>query len=328
MMAPMILRCRLFWLIIFVLAQPVINLSVASPQQPSEAVASQSTIKAVASIRPLHSLLSQLMQGVAEPALLLDQNQSPHHFSLRPSQRSTLSHADIFFWVGEPLESFMPRVLRAIPEKVKTISIIDNKKLQLLEPRSAQVPADDHSHSHHSHGHHDETVDPHIWLSVDNALVIARQMHTELLKADAENSVRYTSNLQALNKKLLQLKKQISTSLKNKTFNYLVYHDAFQYFENTLNIKPLAAISNDEEQAPGVRHLSLINKIIKNNAINCIIFNTATLPAVARNLVKPKNIRPIFIQPLGQNLDTGPELYFQLMKSLAHGYQQCSQASL
>jgi len=288
-----------------------------SPSSKLKLETSQPTIRVVASIRPIHSLLSQLMQGVAEPILLLDQNQSAHHFSLRPSQRNTLSHADIFFWVGEPLESFMPRVIKALPRQVKTVALIANKKLQLLEPRSAD--------QQHNHGHGDTPIDPHIWLSIDNALLMAEQMRQVLVIRDPARQATYQQNFQHLKTRILELKQLITKSLNSKDFNYLVYHDAFQYFEAGLNIAPLAAISNDEEHAPGMRHLVFINQLIHQKNISCIIFNTSQAPAVARKLTQSGNIQQLFVQPLGQNFNPGPELYFQLISSLASAYQQCSQ---
>jgi len=320
MMAPMILRSHLYRLIFFI-AGLCLSSSVvaATPEQPTKLKpqSSQKTISVVASIRPLHSLLSQLMQGVAEPVLLLDQNQSAHHFSLRPSQRNTLSHADIIFWIGEPLESFMPRVMKALPRQVKTVALIANKKLHLLQPRSADA--------HHQHGHGQTSIDPHIWLSVDNALAMAGQMLQVLSQSDPEHTANYQENFRQLKSKLHQLKQQLATSLSSKNFNYLVYHDAFQYFEAELKIAPLAAISNDEEHAPGMRHLVFINQLINKKSISCIIFNTSQPPAVARKLTKAGSIQQLFVQPLGQSFKAGPELYFELMSSLAKAYQQCSQ---
>lgn len=315
MMAPMILRSHLHRLIFF-LAGICLSTSphAATPEQSAKLETSQSTIRVVASIRPVHSLLSQLTQGVAEPVLLLDQNQSAHHFSLRPSQRNTLSHADVFFWVGEPLESFMPRVIKALPRQVKTVALISNKKLHLLEPRSAN----DHGHGHTS-------IDPHIWLSVENALAMAEQMQQVLVSHDPGHRTTYEHNYLQLKNRLVQLQQRLAQSLNSKNFDYLVYHDAFQYFEAALKIAPLAAISDDEEHAPGMRHLVSINQLINKKNISCIIFNTSQPPAVARKLTKAGSIQQLFVQPLGQNIKAGPELYFDLMSSLASAYQQCSQ---
>ena len=325
MMAPMILRSRLFRLIFLIHVSFIASASFAASDQGIHKRNNEMTV--VASIRPLHSLLSQLMQNVAQPVLLLDQNQSPHHFSLRPSQRNTLSRADIFFWVGEELESFMPRVINAMPRQVKTIALLENKKLDLLSPRADAPHSSGHSSAHssgHSHDQAHHAIDPHIWLSVDNAITISEHMYRVLVDSQPKLAAIYLKNFQSLKTKLQALKQQITQGISSRTFNYLVYHDAFQYFEAGLKIAPMAAISNDEEQPPGMRHLLFINRLIKQKNIQCIIFNTSQPPAVARNLVKSANMQQVFIQPLGQNYPPGPDLYFDLMNDLYKGYQQCS----
>ena len=321
----MILRCRLLLLVLFI---PALTLAAEqSHTKPELKPLTHSKLKVVATIRPLHSLLSFIMQGTGEPLLLLDQSQSVHHYSLRPSQRSTLAHADILFWVGEALETFMPRVLTAIPKNVQIVELIETKNLLLLEPRAA---ADGHKEasedSHHGH-HHEGNIDPHIWLSIDNALLMAAKMTDTLSAADPAHAKIYQANFKNLSARLKKLKNEIRLRFKKSDFNYLVYHDAFQYFEQLLDIKPLAAISTDEEQAPGVRHLSEVNHLIASNKVECLIYNTPTLPSVTRSLLNYKNMQTIFLDPLGQNLEAGSGLYFELLNSLAKGYQQCQKSS-
>lgn len=273
----MILRCYLLLLIFFT---PVVV--QAADSRPSSSLTEQahtSKLKVVATIRPIHSLLSFIMQGAAKPILLLDQTQSAHHYSLRPSQRSTLAHADILFWVGESLEGFMPRVINSLPKKVRVIELIETKGLNLLEPRSS------HESASHHHGHHHGSIDPHIWLSTNNALVLAKNMAHTLIALDPTRQKLYNNNLEKLRTRLTKQKINIAKTFNKPDFKYLVYHDAFQYFEKQINVSPLIAISTDEEQAPGVRHLSRVNKTIVNNTINCLIYNTPTLPSIARNLI-------------------------------------------
>lgn len=309
----MILRCCLLLLVFFAsTAVQAVELSSSSSLIDHVKV---KKLKVVATIRPIHSLLSFIMQGTTEPLLLLDQTQSAHNYSLRPSQRSTLAHADMVFWVGESLESFMPRVLNSLPKKVPVIELMDSKNLVLLKPRS-----DDEATAHqHNHGH--GSLDPHIWLSIDNALILATEMSLALTLLDPANKAIYNNNLRKLTLRLATKKRKIRKIFSHANFKFMVYHDAFQYFEKQINVKPLIAISTNEEQAPGVRHLSQVNKLIVSNKVNCVIYNTISLPAIARNLIN--NIRQIHIDPLAQSFKTGPELYFNLLDSLANGYQQC-----
>lgn len=329
----MILRCCLFLLVFFT----SVATNAAEANQPGAQMravtehAHAKKLTVVATIRPVHSLLSFIMQGTDKPILLLDQTSSVHHYSLRPSQRRTLAHADILFWIGEPLESFMPRVINSLPRKVQTIELIETKGLALLEPRSAKTEAegDAHKHDQHSHdslhgAHHDEHVDPHIWLSIDNALTMATQMAKTLSQSNPALKALYFTNLKKLAERLSNEKKRLLKSFHQSDFNFLVYHDAFQYFETQINIKPLIAISTDEERTPSIKQLRKVNKVIANNSINCLIYNTSTLPSITRSLQK-NNMSKIYIDPLGQSFTPGADLYFNLLESLASRYQQCQQ---
>ena len=64
-------------------------------------------IKVVASIKPIHSLVSYLMDGIGKPDLIVDGYASPHGFAMKPSHAKMLQNADLIFWVGEDLENFL-----------------------------------------------------------------------------------------------------------------------------------------------------------------------------------------------------------------------------
>ena len=74
-------------------------------------------VKVVTSIKPLHSLASYLMDGVGKPDLIVDGFASPHGFSMKPSHAKMLQNADLVFWVGEDLESFLEKPLSSIAKK-------------------------------------------------------------------------------------------------------------------------------------------------------------------------------------------------------------------
>ena len=92
-------------------------------------------IKVVASIKPIHSLASYLMDGVTKPKLIVDGYSSPHGFALKPSHAKMLQEADIIFWVGEDLENFMEKPLDSIAKKADKIELLEIKGLNKLKFR-------------------------------------------------------------------------------------------------------------------------------------------------------------------------------------------------
>ena len=110
-------------------------------------------VKVVTSIKPLHSLASYLMDGVAKPDLIVDGYASPHGFAMKPSHAKMLQNADLIFWVGEDLESFLEKPLESIAKKAEKIELMGIKGLNVLKFRERNI-FDEHD-DHDDHDDHD-----------------------------------------------------------------------------------------------------------------------------------------------------------------------------
>ena len=120
-------------------------------------------IKVVASIKPIHSLATYLMEGVAKPKLIVDGYASPHGFALKPSHAKMLQEADLIFWVGEDLENFLEKPLNTIAKKAENIELMEIKGLNKLKFRERNIfdGHDDHDHGHKEDKHKEEDHDDH-----------------------------------------------------------------------------------------------------------------------------------------------------------------------
>ena len=83
------------------------------------------SLKVVASIKPIHSLVAGVMQGVAEPLLLVPGGASPHDYSLKPSEVRALAQANLVFWIGPELERFMVRPLASTDPPVRAVALLE-----------------------------------------------------------------------------------------------------------------------------------------------------------------------------------------------------------
>ncbi|MCG8428454.1 MAG: zinc ABC transporter substrate-binding protein, partial [Chromatiales bacterium] len=155
--------------------------------------------KVVVSIKPIHSLVAGVMEGVAEPELLIRGGQSPHTFSLAPSDARKLSKADMVVWVGERLETPLAKTLQAIADDAKVIELISQPGMQRVAMREGGAwdkhnhdEHDQHEHGEHEPKHdeaehadaHEDGVDPHLWLSPKNAAQIVRVVSEHLIQVD------------------------------------------------------------------------------------------------------------------------------------------------
>ena len=300
-------------------------------------------IKVVASIKPIHSLASYLMDGVGKPDLIVDGYASPHGFAMKPSHAKMLQNADLIFWIGEDLESFLEKPLNSIAKKAEKIELMEIKGLNKLEFRERNIfeGHDDHGHAEHKkkedehkeHGHkedkHDDhhehahgEHDPHIWLDPMNAKVILKEMAEHLIENDQKNASTYKANLKKALKDLDKLTKKVKSDL-NKDFKSIVFHDAYQYFEKRFDVNVLGAFTVNTDVLPGAEQLSEIREIIEHDKVSCVFSEPQFNPDIINAVAKDMNIKTGVLDPLGATLTPGKTLYFDLISNMSKSFKSC-----
>ena len=313
-----------------------------------------SEIKVVASIKPIHSLASYLMDGIAKPDLIVDGYASPHGFAMKPSHAKMLQNADLIFWVGEDLESFLEKPLSSIAKKAEKIELMQIKGLNVLEFRERNIfdDHDDHDHDGHAkkkkddhddhddHGHkkkddhddHDDhdgheghahgEFDPHIWLDPINAKVILNEMVEHLIENDPKNEAKYKSNLDKALKDIDKLTIDVMTELSNSVSS-IVFHDAYQYFEKRFNVNILGAFTVNTDVMPGAEQLAEIREIIEHDKVACVFSEPQFNPDIIKAVAKDMNIKTGVVDPLGATLNPGKNLYFDLIRNMSASFKGC-----
>ena len=299
-------------------------------------------IKVVASIKPIHSLASYLMDGVGKPDLIVDGYASPHGFAMKPSHAKMLQNADLIFWIGEDLESFLEKPLNSIAKKAEKIELMEIKGLNKLEFRERNIfeGHDEHGHDEHKkedehkeHGHkedkHDDhhehahgEHDPHIWLDPMNAKVILKEMAEHLIENDQKNASTYKANLKKALKDLDKLTKKVKSEL-NKDFKSIVFHDAYQYFEKRFDVNVLGAFTVNTDVLPGAEQLSEIREIIEHDKVSCVFSEPQFNPDIINAVAKDMNIKTGVLDPLGATLTPGKTLYFDLISNMSKSFKSC-----
>ena len=209
-------------------------------------------VKVVASIKPIHSLASYVMDGVGKPDVIVDGYNSPHGFSMKPSHAKMIENADLIIWVGEDLETFLEKPLDTIAKKAKIVEVMDTKGIQKLKFREKNIfeEHDDHGHKKDKHddheGHHHGEHDPHVWLDPVNAKAIVKEIASQLVQIDSKNSSTYKANSKKAIAEIDQLIKDIKKDI-NKKSRFVVFHDAYQYFENRFGITVLGGLTVNTE---------------------------------------------------------------------------------
>ena len=309
-------------------------------------------IKVVTSIKPVHSLVSGVMVGVGVPSLIIDGAGSPHTYSLKPSQAKQLQDAKLVFWMGDELETFLEGPIENIAQNATAIKLIDAHGLKKIKFREGGM-FDDHGHDDHDehdhekhddhddekhakkehddHGDHDGhddhghgEFDPHVWLDPVNAKAIVHEIEEALVKADPEHASIYETNAHKMMEKLDTLTAELREELEPvHEKGFIVFHDAYQYFEQRFDLAAIGSITVSPEAMPGAERVSeLREKILELNA-TCVFSEPQFEPKLVETLVEGTGARTGVLDPLGATLAKGPGLYFQLIRNMASSLKKC-----
>jgi zinc transport system substrate-binding protein len=195
--------------------------------------------------------------------------------------------------------------------------------------------AHDHDHGHgHDHGHdHDHgkekaegvlSFDPHVWLDPENAKAMAAAVAAELAKADPANSEIFTKNAEAFARSLDTLSGQIAADLTAvRAAPYVVFHDAYQYFEKRFGLSPAGSISDVSAKAPSAKRLREIRGKIKEVKAACVFREPQYDGKVVATVVEGTGAKAGVLDPLGADIQPGPEAYHQLLSRLSGDLRAC-----
>ncbi|MCW1753140.1 zinc ABC transporter substrate-binding protein [Rhizobium sp. 1AS12] len=292
----------------------------------------------VTSIKPIHSLVSAIMQGVGEPELIVDGAASPHTYNLKPSNARALQDAKVIFWVGPGLEAFLEKPLQALGRDASIAALDDAPGLVKLPFREggAFEPHDDgdehdsasaapeHEHDHAEADHDHGAFDTHLWLDPMNAKAMAAMITTTLVAADPANALTYQGNAKALDDKLDALDTEIKgmvAPVKDKPF--IVFHDAYQYFEHRYGIRVAGSITVSPETIPGAERVSEIHRKVGELGATCVFAEPQFEPRLVNVVIEGTRAKSGVLDPEAATLKAGPDLYFNLMRGIANSMKDC-----
>ena len=312
--------------------------------------------KVVASIAPIHSITAAIMAGIAKPDLLVEPTGSPHSTQLRPSQVSDLQDADLIVWIGPNLEAFLDKPIDTLPKTAHVLTLADAAGLKFLPVREGgnweRHNHDDHDHEgeehdaheghehehdaheghehehehEHEHGedHDDHHDDPHVWLDPLNAIQMARAITVELTELDPDNGKAYASNEKAFVEKLNSVIEETTASLKGLSDKpYFVFHDAYQYFEHRFGTNATGSVTLHPGVNPGAARVREIHQKLKDANAVCLFSEPQFSPKILSVLAEGTSAGISQLDPIGANLEPGPDLYANLIEYNANQLSKC-----
>ena len=294
----------------------------------SKTVVADSNLKVLVTIKPFHSLVSAVMEGVSEPLLLLKGNDSPHSYSLKPSSAKVLQESDIVFWGGRAIEGFLFKTFSVLVKPDKLVSLLGIDGINLLEFRDFTKFSNHQVFSTNEKLKFDNNInirfDPHIWLDPYNAKTILNGIVQILSKLDPNNAKTYIKNGEKYKLLLDKLDKMLSLKIiEVSSVPFLVLHDAFQYLEWRYGLKNVGVFEINKSFGMSIKRMTKIREKIKKEKIVCVFSEPNISQKLLKTAVEGTNTRIGILDPLGVNINKGPELYFTLLTNLVVSLRKC-----
>lgn len=287
----------------------------------STITAAEANVRVLTSIKPLQLIAAAVQDGVAVPEVLLPPGASPHNYALRPSDVRRVQEADLLYWIGPDMETFLPRVLSGRSKASVPVESLPGMHLRHF---TASAEHHDDDEDEHDHDHRPGSVDAHLWLSSLNARVIAAKMAADLSQADPANAARYESNVKAFSARLDALDakiKQRVAGISDK--QYFVFHEAFDYFEEAYGLKHAGVFAVSSEVQPGAQHVAAMRARLTEFGKTCVFSEPPLRPRLADTLSAGLPVKLAELDGLGGYTPATAQGYEQLLSKLADDLAGC-----
>jgi zinc transport system substrate-binding protein len=271
----------------------------------------------LATIKPIHSLVAAVMKGVDRPELLIQGAQSEHSYALKPSDADKIGRARIVFEVGPDLETYLVRPLTTLAPKAKIVALERAPGVRLLQARRGGLweSGDDPNEG---------PTDPHIWLDPENAIAMTRAIAAALTGVDPAHAAAYATNRDHEVARISATEARLRTALSPlRGRSYLVFHDAYRYFEHRFDLTAVGAVTVAPERPVGPRRIEMLRANILNSKIACVFREPQFSPRLIDTLVAGSPVKTGILDPLGATLAPGPDLYQNLLQGLSDSLTEC-----
>lgn len=289
----------------------------------------ESTTTVATSIKPVSMIVKAIGGDKVEITQIVSNSASPHDFALRPSDLNKIHKADLVVWVGESLEPFLEKPI-ANSQHAKTaiewMTLVGTEENGIEEEEHHGDEEEGHEgeRDQHNLGHHHEGLDPHVWLDLNNALALAKSITLKLSALNPEEKTYFQTNLLSFEHSLDLADKENRRLLSNlNDVNYVVFHDAYGYFEAHYGLDHLANISLSPERKPGAKKIVAIRKLMKEEEVACIFSEVQFNPAIVNALVDGTKVKSIELDPLGSRIKMDKNAYPAFLRQMSTQFSHC-----
>jgi zinc transport system substrate-binding protein len=269
----------------------------------------------LATIKPVHSLVAAVMEGVGTPDLLIGGAGSPHSYALKPSDAFKIERAALIFEIGPDVETYLTQPLATLGSHGRVVALERAPDVRLLPARRGGLWQADSE---------DGPNDPHSWLDPENAVAMTDAIAAALAQTDPGHAAAYRANAARETATLAALDKELAANLAPlRERPYLVFHDAYRYFEARYGLDAAGAVTVGPDRPVGPRRVEELRQAIARQHISCLFLEADIPPKLADTLAEGNALKTGELDEVGARLTPGPGLYPALLRGIAHALTQC-----
>ena len=283
----------------------------------------------VVSLKPIHSLVAGVMGEAGKPRLLLKGTASPHTYQMRPSDARALAEADLIVWVGESMETFLHRAVENLGSRSRVVTLHEVPGIHLLRNREGGIwEDDDHEEPHvderEDHGHEHDEFNMHFWLDPDNAGRIVDEVAAALIFLDPARTATWRANAAATRKRIADLHASLEARLAPvRGQAFVVFHDAYQYFERAYRLNGKGAVAVDPARAPSAKRLVELRAALAEHKVRCVFTEPQFEPDLVRTVIEGSDVRTAVLDPIGADTRPGADTWIEIMRGLGDAMVGC-----
>jgi len=270
-------------------------------------------------IAAVHGLVAQVMGDLGAPELVMTPGASPHDYTLRPSQAAALEAADLVIWMGPDLTPWLARSLETLAPDAQSMALLELPQTRTAAVREVAIfdtPAPSPSP--------DSPLDPHAWLDPDNAAIWIDLIADALAEIDPDNSATYRTNATAALADIAALQAEITARIDPiRGTAFIVFHDAYQYFEDRFDLSPVGAIALADAADPGAARIEDLREILIARDVVCVFSEPQFNAGLVDVVMEGRPARTTVIDPLGVDIPLGPDFYATLMRNVTGAFTTC-----
>ncbi|MDY3001719.1 MAG: metal ABC transporter substrate-binding protein [Romboutsia timonensis] len=250
----------------------------------------EDSIKVVTSFYPMYLLAYNVVKDIDNVELINMTNSATgclHDYSLTTDNIKLLEDCDVFIINGAGMESFLDKVLEQKPD----LKIIDTSEGIELIKSDYEEESDDHDH--------DEEYNPHVWLSVENAIKQVENIENKLIEYNSINKDKYSKNAKEYIEQLSNLDNKIHSELDNiKNKNIVTFHEAFPYFAKEYGLNIVGVVQREAGSEPSAKELQETIEKIKKLDVKAICVEPQYSTKAAETISKETNVKVYTLDPI------------------------------